>query len=418
MRAYESDGMIKIVLPAELEGLRETAKRAIAPIKPADATSRATKDFLFSAQPTDAGRALPPYYLVYFLLVDLLGFRNLGRFEKLDWSVPIDLHGVAYLIEHRKFGVGVFAQGAANEEQQAKQIVALIKRGVKAAAPFFKWMADKAVHESKINVRNVGPTLFDRYVYLRDSFGTVAAEAEAQKLDHEAQQSQRKFSNVGHSVRAWETTSTPELVAMFTFPWVRISQNSSWLALAAIDAFFAWTEHIFIHFAILQGRITTGEEVARLAESDWTIKYKCALDITDKSTKKHFDNLVTIRRQLRNFMAHGAFGKEGQAFSFHSGAGAVPVALDHRATRPRFSLTPELAFDDKEAFATLENFIAYLWSGRREPARIYIQEHGLPVILPMASDGTYAAAMANVNDMNLLVDRLMRESDAAANMDW
>jgi hypothetical protein len=109
--------MTKSALPTELEGVREAAMRAIAPIKPADASSRAAKDFLFTAQRADPSRHLPPYYLIYFLLIDLLGFRNLGRFEKLDWSVPIDLDGVAYLIEHRKFGVGVFAQDAASEEQ-------------------------------------------------------------------------------------------------------------------------------------------------------------------------------------------------------------------------------------------------------------------------------------------------------------
>jgi len=64
-----------------------------------------------------------------------------------------------------------------------------------------------------------------------------------------------------------------------------MSQNASWVALAAIDAFFAWTEHIFIHLAILQGRITTGEEVATLAESEWKVKLKCAVDITDKVAK-------------------------------------------------------------------------------------------------------------------------------------
>ena len=197
---------------------------------------------------------------------------------------------------------------------------------------------------SKINVRNVGPRLFERYVYLRDCFRTLSVEAEARKLDHEAQQSQRQFSDVGYSVRERQSTSTSELVAMFTFPWVRMFQNSSWLALAAIDAFFAWTEHIFIHLAILQGRIATGEEVAKLAEADWGIKFKNALDITDKIAKKHFDELVTIRRQLRNFMAHGAFGKEGQAFSFHSSVGAVPVALDHRTTKARFSLNSGTGF--------------------------------------------------------------------------
>jgi hypothetical protein len=205
---------------------------------------------------------------------------------------------------------------------------------------------------------------------------------------------------------------------MFSSPWARISQNSNWLALAAIDSFFAWTEHVFIHLAILQRRVVTGNEVARLAESDWKVKFKCALDIKDSTLKAYFDELMVMRRQLRNFVAHGAFGKEGEAFSFHSSAGAVPVALDHRPTKFRLSLIPEPAFDDQQALLTIEKFVAYMWSGQREPARIYIQESDLPLILPMASDGRYAAAMGSVEGMKALVDRLMRQSDAAANMDW
>jgi hypothetical protein len=34
------------------------------------------------------------------LLVDLLGFRNLWQFEKLDCSILVDLDGVVYLIEY------------------------------------------------------------------------------------------------------------------------------------------------------------------------------------------------------------------------------------------------------------------------------------------------------------------------------
>jgi len=143
--------MTKIGLPKELEGIREAARRAINPIKPADASTQAESKFLFTAKRTDAGRSLPPYYLVYFLLVELLGFKDLGKFEKLAWSIPIDLDGVAYLIEHRKFGVGVFARDKEGEEQQARRIVALIKNGVKVANPFFKWMAHNAVQESKLD---------------------------------------------------------------------------------------------------------------------------------------------------------------------------------------------------------------------------------------------------------------------------
>ena len=98
-----------ISLPAKLEPVRERAARALAPIRPADGGSRAPKNFLFVVERTDAGRRLPPYYLVYFFPVDLLGYRDLGKFEKVSWSIPIDYEGTAFLIEHRKFGCGVFA---------------------------------------------------------------------------------------------------------------------------------------------------------------------------------------------------------------------------------------------------------------------------------------------------------------------
>ena len=114
-----------------------------------------------------------------------------------------------------------------------------------------------------------------------------------------------------------------ERISMFTFPWLRMSEKASWLALAAVDAFFAWTEHIFIHIAILQGNITTGEELAKIIGAEWNRKFKSALDLNDGVAKKYLDELIVLRRQLRNFVAHGAFGKEGEAFSFHSGAGAV-----------------------------------------------------------------------------------------------
>ncbi|MEZ5690266.1 MAG: hypothetical protein R3D71_01205 [Rickettsiales bacterium] len=104
----------------------------------------------------------------------------------------------------------------------------------------------------------------------------------------------------------------------YTYPAWELRKKSKWLAQAAIDAFFSWTEHIFIHIAILEGKLSTGSEVAALAGKDWGEKFKTAFDVNDKVTKKHFDILISIRRQLRNFMAHGSFGKQGEAFSFHS----------------------------------------------------------------------------------------------------
>ena len=367
-----------IELPSDLEKVREAALRAISPILPMEQDSSAPENFLFLAERTCAGQNLAPYYLVYFLLVDLLRFRHSGRGEKVAWSVPIDFNGTAFVIEHRKMGIGVFASDPEQMESQAREIVIRIRKGVKVAQPFFEWLAEEAVKSSKLNVENRSPELFARFEYFLDSYHTAAKKAE-------------KYAD---------------------------RRTATWLALAAIDAFFSWTEHTFIHIALISGAVSEGTEVADLAEADWSVKFKRAFDLSDKHSKIFFDELLEIRRQLRNFIAHGAFGKSGAAFSFHSGAGAVPVLLPHMANKSKFTLYAGLAFEDSKALSVIERFIEHLWSGPRKPAYLCIQESELPTILTFIRDGTYAGAMSSEDSMREFLDYLNHEWDQSADMDW
>ena len=166
---------------------------------------------------------LPPYYLVYFLLVDLLGFPNLGQFEKVAWSVPIDFNGQTFLIEHRKLGVGVFAHDAAEEEARAQQIVTLIKQGVKVAEPFFEWLADRAVQDSKLNVINNSDELFERFEYF------VAAH---RNMVNEARERAEERHIEKRNVEGGTVTT-------LYMPATELRNDARWLALAAIDAFLA-----------------------------------------------------------------------------------------------------------------------------------------------------------------------------------
>jgi hypothetical protein len=60
-----------------------------------------------------------------------------------------------------------------------------------------------------------------------------------------------------------------------------------------------------------------------------------------------------------------------------------------------------------------------IYGAAREPsAEIYIQQSGLPLILTMASDGSYAEAMSSVQKMTAFVELLTEKVDQAANMDW
>jgi hypothetical protein len=395
------------LLLREIEELREQALCTISPIKPPDSNAQLGTLF-WQAQRTKAGRNLPHYYLVYFLLVDLLRFRNFGKSEKIAWSIPIDFEGTTYLLDHRKFGVGVFCENPDAHENQAKRIVLLISKGVKVADPFFRSLADDAVRQSRVNVKNNSSSLFQRYECLRDKFRETWAQAKARKGEVETNTTTEQVSGILSPIKA----------VAYRFPAFRLTQEARWIGMAAIDAFFAWTEHVFIHLAIIQGRVVTGDEVAGLIGAEWQEKYKKALDITDKDSKRFYDSLGMFRRQIRNYMAHGSFGKQGEAFKFHSGAGAVPVMLDEVRGVRRFSLTQEIEFEEEIALSTIEEFIAHLWSGPRQPAWTYIQNADLPLILTFASDGTYKDAMQTVEHMERFAHGLTMQLDNAANMDW
>lgn len=390
-------------LPPELEKVREKAWRAIGPVKPVDDATQAEQQFLFNAKRTNAGRKLPPQHLVYLALVELLGFLDLGRSEKLAWSIPVDLNGRAFLIEHRKFGVGVFATAPEKDEVDAQTIVTHVHKLVKAAKPFFDWLAAKAVEDSAVNVTNKSASLFDRFEYLRASYRAKADEAIARKDERVV------TGGINSSGGSWQSIS---------YPAYRLKTEARWLGLSAIEAFFSWTEHVLIHVGILRGMLTTADAVARSAEADWATKFKLVFDLADPQSKQLYDDLLIVRKELRNFVAHGSFGKQGEAFDFHSSAGPVPVLLPDRLGGRGFEFGQISSFDIENSLVTIDRFIAHLWDGPRAPAKIYVQDYDLPLIMTMARDGSYTKAMASVEEMTAFAGYLAGQMDNAANMDW
>lgn len=383
----------------EIEVVRKRAKKAIAPLEPADWTRR----YETGATRTKAGYGLPAYYLVYFLLVELLKFPHSGHGEKIAWAIPVDFEGTQASIEYRKLGLGIFSPATTEDELVAERIVKSVERAVKVATPFFDHLASEAVSASKLNVKNNSPWLFSRYEYLRDQFREKAALAETRKDEVE---------------RTEKILENGTKITSYSAPAYGLRQEASCLGIAAIEAFFSWTEQVLIHLAILQGKVKTGEGVAELAKAEWSEKVKTAIGLDDPEVKLLFDGLLAIRRQVRNYMAHGAFGKRGEAFQFHSPAGAVPVTLTDALGRDRFSIWFGPSFDENGAIETAEMFVKKLWEGARAPAKAYIQDAALPAILTFASDGTYEDAMTTVDDMEYFIEGLTREIDDAANMDW
>jgi hypothetical protein len=110
--------------------------------------------------------------------------------------------------------VGVFAHNPVDEEAQAREIVQYIKKAIKAAQPFFDWLADQAVAASAVNVVNNSDALFARFEYLRDAHSMKISEAELRKDERYVE------THESHSGMKWETIA---------FPASRLYIEADWL---------------------------------------------------------------------------------------------------------------------------------------------------------------------------------------------
>ena len=384
--------------------IKERTTSALAKLKPVDNQRIASENMLFTAKKTKAGCNLPEPYLVYFLLVDFLGYKDLGQREKVLYSIPVDFNGTAYLVEYRKSGLGLFAADPETQEDDATTIVKLINQAVEIAQPYFEHRANDAAEGSKLNLKNQSHALYDRYIFFRKNFLEKQKEIENRKDERKVEK------EVGENGLAkWPTFRTPVF---------ELNREARWLGLAAVEAFYSWTEHVFIHVAVLKGKCKTGKEVAKLCSANWREKFKAALNIEESGMKDLYDKLLAIRQQLRNYISHGAFGKDREAFSFHSSIGAVPLCLPHTRKQQPFRFGSGVDLDPTQAFDVFEHFESHLWNDWRGVAKLYIQDSGLPTILSMAADGTYDRVRSSKKEMLTFIEGLAKQFDDALNMDW
>jgi hypothetical protein len=209
-----------ILATGEVEQIRAQAARAIAPLKAPETGQK----YKWGGVRTHAGRELPEYYLVYFLLVDLLNFPRSGMCEKVAWSIPVEFMGSVATIEHRKMGLGVFSSETPEDEAIAAEVVAAVKRGIGAAHRYFDHLAAKAVTGSQLNVSNNSSWLFGRYTYLRDLFKQKAASIQNRSLYN--YQETETLSEEGKTIKSFRNENQRPCREILCFSFHRLISPS------------------------------------------------------------------------------------------------------------------------------------------------------------------------------------------------
>lgn len=357
---------------------------------------------LFNIQKIKTSIPMPPQYLVYFLLIYFLDFTYAGRWEKIAWSIPISYKKHNYYLIYSKFGLKIWSNNPDEQTSDADEIIQLIHRAIKDANPFFDYIANDAIDSSELNITNQAISLFEKYTFFKKKYSQMLKRAESKK----DVAIRKKFQH-------YESVS---------YPYYDLKKKANWLKEAMIDAFFAWTEHVFVLLPILLGNVHNGKEIFSLiADKTWSEKYKLILPLNNLKNKELYDNLTYIREHFRNHIAHGSFGRDLSSFYFHSYAGAIQFPrLKHKKQKDKkFEFMWNTTTSNNTQIPKIfENFIKYLWSGKRAIAKLYIQGNVLPIYIPFVKERKYEKAMLSKNNMIDFIDYLHYMEDMGANMDW
>ncbi|MGJ8560126.1 MAG: hypothetical protein ACSHX3_07820 [Litorimonas sp.] len=338
------------------------------------------------------------YYLIFLMMVDLLEYDYFGPAEKLAYGIPFDFNGLRCCVTYQKFGMRL----SCSEGADGEAIYKVIQKGIKAAKPYFLWRADQASTSSNLNLESKCPQLWEKYQYLR--------EQSRQLLDKFETDKDRVVVEEGETDKGWKFTST-------SYPAYEFLEQGKWMHESAVDAFFAWCEQALVHIAILKGELTNGKEIVDVLKGDFGQKCKLVFDLKLVDEKAAYDDILSLRNELRNYIAHGSFGKDGAAFSFHTATGAVPLRVLDKKSRSEFAFESAATRDWKSDYQRIETFLDRLWENGRAPAKQFL-ETGYPSILTYAVDGTYKKAMASEDMMESFLNHLGRMMDNSANMDF
>lgn len=346
---------------------------------------------------TPCEKELKPYYLIFLLLVSLLGYGYSGEEEKISFTIPIKYKGNIFLLQHRKLGMALLTFNG-TPKANSLEVTKLINKAISKAKPFFDYYANGISQTNNLNVINNSNLFFNRLLFQLELYKQKVKERESFT---------EKFPSSTDDI-------LDDFVSYFNQANV-LQREQNWLAISVIEAFFSFSEHTFVHSAILQGQLLTKKDVAQLAVGEWKDKFTKCIDIEVPKNRAFYDKLIALKEQIRNHLTHGAFGKNNEAFQIHSPVGAIPMILSP-ATR-MFSIGENLMFTDEDAISLIEGFIEYYWNSNNFIENIYIQS-GLPTILTFALDNTYRDAMSSIESMEQFTNYLSNEFCNSVNMDW
>lgn len=343
------------------------------------------------------GNSDPPAYLVAFLFLHVMGFKNYGRMEKVWWHTYFEFKGTPYLIRDYKFGT--WSLEAPKDEAPDKKVVAsLLRRISSAARQADKLLAEalgKQIQKGEYWINNGYRTLREAYEFYKDEIRQSKA-----KIDRISSTDISRYSMQERGKHFNKKRTLEEAHAFKLFP--------------LIIAFFSFVE-FFLDVVYAFRKPSVG--FVKFRKLSWQERFKKVLPPThDRALARIYEQLVSIRTRYRNPLTHGLTNQSALLVPAPY-AGLVPVSLEHLSSSVHYGVPHITIASADDIVSAFTGFIGFI--DTTLPYSFYVSYLDAGFAVPMGRKAV-ASIVSEMTDLKSFRDYLSRRSeyeDAIINRD-
>jgi hypothetical protein len=324
--------------------LSDAARKRLAPVldkfEPSEASS-------YQARVAVERERVPVPWLPYLALVQIIGCRDLGTAEKTMWQVPFRYDRIEAMLTYEKFGLRLHLD-VPHDGDDSQKLAAAIVGKLNAIVKTIEKETLQNLAKQKLDNGEV--TLLNQQHRLRRAYEHFRTEAEQLLAASEAD-----------DTRELETIEKGDFLTRGISKTFERLEIGGFNAIAAINAYFSWLEHILTLALAFGGVDPSGETLCDHIGNRWGDKFRRIFNTLDADANRLLGRLHQVAEDYRNTFGHGGFDKHGATIGVQiEGIAPIPARLTDVRRSPHFELYPFAPLSFREVTAALDEVDRFL----------------------------------------------------------
>jgi len=325
--------------------------------------------------------------LVLFVLRNMFGCKWQDVGEKVRWSILCSFREEPIIFDLKKFGLTLTYP--VDMENSIETALGRLCKAIKFAEKELDKIADQQINDGNVSIANYYHDFYRRYRFFRDQ-ASISYNKEA-PVDTE-----------------FGLSTQPD----------RPHIEGGYMTIAMIDAYFSYLEHILALMLPFCGFDFKSGEIKKLISGTWSDKFKFVCKLSDPECKVIYDDLLKLKKVVRNPMAHGGVENKWNSLYIHMpDIGELPACFSAIKESIRFDFVPFNPAKHNDVCDVFDKTDELLSSGNRYFGFRYAKS-GMNVAFNPDWVSHYNEAMTSKQNFEEFIEYVCKLSDDYDNVDF